>query len=242
MNLNVCENLIFDIGMHSGQDTSFYLKKGFSVVGVEPNIDIVEQVRNEFSDYVSNNRLTILSKGISDRKETRKFYINKIHSEWSSFVEDIGQREGSFQEIEVECITLNDLFLQYGYPYYLKIDTEGYDLKVICCLFQANSRPRYISIASINIEALNYLYESGYSLFKLVNQKMIPKNKYSILMSDGNHSEHFFPPGSSGPFGEETLGEWQNYQTVSAEIQAYWNIPAKERFERGWFDLHAKFE
>ena len=30
-------SIIFDIGMHRGEDTDFYLKKGFTVVGVEVN-------------------------------------------------------------------------------------------------------------------------------------------------------------------------------------------------------------
>ena len=28
-------NLVFDIGMHLGADTEFYLKKGFNVIGFE---------------------------------------------------------------------------------------------------------------------------------------------------------------------------------------------------------------
>ena len=35
------KNLIFDIGMHIGQDTEFYLKKGFCVVAVEANPKLV---------------------------------------------------------------------------------------------------------------------------------------------------------------------------------------------------------
>ena len=30
-------NLIFDVGLHTGQDTAFYLKKGFRVIAIEAN-------------------------------------------------------------------------------------------------------------------------------------------------------------------------------------------------------------
>ena len=33
-------SIIFDIGMHCGEDTDFYLKKGFTVVGVEANPEL----------------------------------------------------------------------------------------------------------------------------------------------------------------------------------------------------------
>ena len=35
-------NLIFDIGMHIGQDTEFYLKKGFRVVAIEADPTLAE--------------------------------------------------------------------------------------------------------------------------------------------------------------------------------------------------------
>lgn len=32
--------LIFDVGLHKGFDTSYYLKKGFTVIGVEARADL----------------------------------------------------------------------------------------------------------------------------------------------------------------------------------------------------------
>ena len=34
--------LIIDVGMHNGDDTAFYLAKGFEVVAVEANAALVE--------------------------------------------------------------------------------------------------------------------------------------------------------------------------------------------------------
>lgn len=34
-------NLIYDVGLHRGEDTDFYLKKGFHVVALEANPELV---------------------------------------------------------------------------------------------------------------------------------------------------------------------------------------------------------
>ena len=38
-------NLIFDLGMHRGEDTELYLKKGFRVVAVDADAELCEQAR-----------------------------------------------------------------------------------------------------------------------------------------------------------------------------------------------------
>jgi hypothetical protein len=37
------ENLIFDIGMHVGEDTRYYLNTGFDVIAIEANPFLVEK-------------------------------------------------------------------------------------------------------------------------------------------------------------------------------------------------------
>lgn len=36
-------SLIIDVGMHTGRDTEFYLKKGFNVVAIEANPELVKK-------------------------------------------------------------------------------------------------------------------------------------------------------------------------------------------------------
>ena len=42
------QNLIFDVGLHKGEDTDFYLKKGFSVVAFEADPDLVAACQERF--------------------------------------------------------------------------------------------------------------------------------------------------------------------------------------------------
>jgi len=37
-------DLIYDVGVHQGEDTDFYLKKGFRVVGIEANAALCKSV------------------------------------------------------------------------------------------------------------------------------------------------------------------------------------------------------
>ena len=38
------QNFVFDIGLNRGEDSEFYLKKGFNVIGVEANLELCEEV------------------------------------------------------------------------------------------------------------------------------------------------------------------------------------------------------
>ena len=39
------KDLIFDIGMHKGEDAEFYLRKGFRVVAFEADADLVQALQ-----------------------------------------------------------------------------------------------------------------------------------------------------------------------------------------------------
>jgi len=42
-------DLIFDLGANHGEDTEFYLSKGFRVVSLEANPDLVSRLQHKFS-------------------------------------------------------------------------------------------------------------------------------------------------------------------------------------------------
>lgn len=47
-------NLIIDVGMHNGQDTAFYLAKGFDVVALEANPVLVDAARIRFASEIES--------------------------------------------------------------------------------------------------------------------------------------------------------------------------------------------
>jgi hypothetical protein len=54
------ESLIYDEGAHKGEDTEFYLKKGFRVVAVEATPEFCESISNRFPEYVQSGTLSVV--------------------------------------------------------------------------------------------------------------------------------------------------------------------------------------
>ncbi len=58
-------DLIFDIGLHRGEDTDFYLKKGFRVAAFEADPNLVAHCKARFRDAISEGRLQIVEGAIA---------------------------------------------------------------------------------------------------------------------------------------------------------------------------------
>lgn len=253
-------NLIFDIGMHTGQDTKHYLSKGFKVVAIEANPFLVEENTKRFKDAIASGQLVILNVGISDKKAVLPFYINKRLTEWSSFDKELGSRGGGETPYiikEINCITTKDLIASYGTPYYIKVDIEGFDFYVVDDLPVDATKPPYFSCElSGDTSLIDKLYQKGYRNFKLINQadnfKAINiekekkwyrphflniKNGLSLRIQKVIELE--FPYSSSGPFGENTKGEWLTYD-VARQLYMQFSTPEIIRVTKSWFDVHAK--
>jgi len=82
------ESLIFDVGMHTGEDTEFYLKKGFEVVAIEANPELVKHARSRFRDALSNKKLTLYDVAVADYEGEIDFYINSQHDDWGTISKD----------------------------------------------------------------------------------------------------------------------------------------------------------
>ena len=120
---------IFDVGMHIGQDTAFYLAKGFRVIAIEANPLLVRDAEKSFKKEIKAGKLTILNIGVGDKEGVFPFYVNAKYSEWSSFDKELGSREGGCANIvDIPMLPFEQLLTRYGTPYYLKIDIEGHDL------------------------------------------------------------------------------------------------------------------
>jgi len=51
--------LIYDVGMHNGDDTAYYLWRGFRVVAIEPNPELVATAANRRSGSVKPIRALV---------------------------------------------------------------------------------------------------------------------------------------------------------------------------------------
>src|SRR5258708_32877179 len=142
--------LIYDVGMHTGEDTAFYLKKGFRVVAVEANPVLCEKAATRFADAIRDRRLTIVNKAIAREPGPVTFYRNLDVSVWGTIDpswSDRNLRHGPRSEtITVDATTMPELLEQFGVPYYMKIDIEGMDMIAVERLAGIAHPPKYVSL------------------------------------------------------------------------------------------------
>jgi FkbM family methyltransferase len=236
-------DLIFDIGVNHGEDSEFYLAKGFRVVGVEADPILASELRKTFHRSIETGQYTLENIGISSEAGTLPFYRNLYCDHWSSFDKTYGARNGTQHEvISVRCVKITDLIARFGCPYYMKVDIEGADRHVLDTLFQTEIRPRFISIEEFSAQAIEFLFRMGYNMFSLRTQQdktwAVPPNP----PREGKFIARSFTPRDSGLFGFE-VPEWMSCEAAKDEYSR------KVRNDRGewlpppgeWYDIHATY-
>lgn len=164
------DDLVYDVGMHNGDDTAFYLHRGFRVVAVEADPSLVEAAQQRFARELDAGRLTLVHAGIADKNGTAEFYLCEGKSEFNSFDRANATKFGhTCRGIQIPCCTFDSILQQHGLPHYLKIDIECYDAQCVAAL-QPRELPRYISCELTRTSQLEQLAELGFNSFKLVWQ------------------------------------------------------------------------
>ncbi|MBY8974306.1 FkbM family methyltransferase [Rhodobacteraceae bacterium NNCM2] len=235
-----CKDLIFDIGLHKGEDTTFYLKKGFRVIAVEANPTLCDAAREKFSEEIASGQLTLVNGCISDEGGTVDFFVNNQVSEWSSFDKELGSRQFGSTKIEVPSVSTLDLFAEHGVPYYMKIDIEGADGIPVRELWKTRERPVYVSYEAATIETAAILFCLGYRRFAVARQRAVPDTRLPNPATEGEYVDYTFPLGSSGAFGTEVNGRWGSLEDCAREHVVvkylYRDIPGHPN---DWADIHA---
>lgn len=237
------ERLIFDVGMHVGQDTTFYLRKGFKVVAVEANPLLTAAAEQKFRAALREGRLKILNIGIGEQRGRAEFHVNLELSEWSSFKAATASRGMPTAAVSVEMATIGDVVRKFGVPYYLKIDIEGLDGAAVKGLSDCVGKPRFVSFENGDLALFNVLIGYGYAGFKFINQADVPSFVLPKPAHEGKTIDHVFPYGASGPFGDDTPGEWLDADAMRPILERHAAARASGGYDAvkdGWFDLHAK--
>lgn len=260
--------LIYDVGAHLGEDTDFYLKKGFKVVAIEANPALAKQLRERFQPYFSDASLVLIDSAIAENagEEEVSFYVNQSLSVWGTIRTAWAERNaslgGSSAVINVKAASFREILHKHGVPYYLKIDIEGADLLCLEGLVESPEKPRFVSIESEKQSWRGLLYEFevfktlGYSRFKIVDQTRIDSQRPPKPAREGRYLEHKFERGSSGLFGEELPGRWltrrqaiRRYRFIflryrlfgdSGMLRILLRVPRLGRILAApWYDTHA---
>lgn len=231
------QNLIYDVGMHHGQDTAYYLKRGFRVVGFEANPDNAEICRKRFAAAIDSGQLVIVEGAITENVSPSdgkiRFFRNKETSFWGSSAEDWAYRNevmGTSNEIiEVDAVDLKDSFARYGIPFYLKADIVGSETICLRALLNFENKPDYLSIRSEKVifgklvEEFDLLERLGYDRFQAVQQDLTDF-RFEFTAPSGEKDEHLFDEGASGVFGEDLGGKWKTRERVLKDYRKIFTL------------------
>jgi FkbM family methyltransferase len=226
------DDLIFDVGAHHGEDTEFYLKKGFRVVAIEANPSFCGLIKQKFNDAVESGQLTVVDVAISSEQGVVDFFVNEDVSVWGTTDAEwvtrnrlLGAR--NVKKIAVQCSSLSAIVRKYGMPRYCKIDIEGKDTEAALSLSELGQAPEFISIESEKlsweklIKQFEVLRALGYRKYKIIDQSMISFFECPSPATEGKYVVHHFEEGSSGLFGNELPGHWLS---AAEAIEVYKNI------------------
>lgn len=263
------DKLIMDVGVHHGEDTEFYLKKGFSVVGIEADPLLYESTQRSLRRYIEEGRLTLLNVAVAAEDGDVTFHRNLNKSDWGTTSAAWAARNerlgGRSVAITVPGLRFEKILERYGIPYYLKIDIEGADLLCVHALKKFTARPKYLSLESTKtswdglVQEFELLQDLNYVRFKVIDQQWIEKQVCPNPAREGLYVPHTFRVGSSGAFGEEAPGTWlpapdaiRVYKRIFRKYRFFGDnslailrsnrvLRALERFvpSPGWFDTHA---
>ncbi|MEA3059940.1 MAG: hypothetical protein QOE50_1352, partial [Sphingomonadales bacterium] len=204
--------------MHDGDDSHFYLRKGFRVVAVEADPDVCRATAERFPSFLETGQLKIVNRAIAPARGPVTFHRSQT-SGWGTIVDAWARANAaqcvSSEAIVVEGITLADLVGEHGDAFYMKLDIEGMDRRALQSLAGTTVRPKYVSMETSfardpSFDAVqadfDVLSDIGYDRFKIVDQTKVPQQVPPDPPLSGDHVPIRFTSDASGLFGEESPG------------------------------------
>lgn len=212
-------DLIYDLGANVGGNLEYYLSKARKVVAVEANPELVSIIKREFSKYINQGRLVVISACLSLTKYQEKveFFVHKFESGLGRFTTPKFEPE-NYRSINVESITYGEIVDIYGLPDLVKIDLEGYDKEILAHLIDNQLLPEYLIFENQGAAFLDRILKTGkYDSFNIVPFYNFSKFYYSSKKR------------TSGPLATDIKSPWL---TISAIKDLYNQLP------HAWVDIH----
>ena len=235
-------DLIFDIGMHQGRDTRFYLDKGFRVIAVEAAPELARAGNVRFAKDIADNRLVIVERAIAKQAgQTINFYINPDKDDWgSSFRGGAEKGRGTAVEISVETTTLKNIYDDYGIPYYIKCDIEGSDDILVEQALAFDEKPVFLSVEIARPTDLDNVAKLGYRYAQLVNQALNVTTRPPNPSREGLFVDARFNGHCSGLFGRDLDPKrWVSVGEARDRFQRWLHLKKDDpTLATGWLDIH----
>jgi FkbM family methyltransferase len=136
-------DLIFDIGANHGTKVDIFLRLGAEVVAIEPDEFNQGVLKRRFLDWrIKPKSVTIVGKAVGEDVATKTMWIdapgsakNTLNPKWVETLradeERFGERLNFAKTRQVQTTTLEHLISEYGEPFFVKIDVEGFEPQVL---------------------------------------------------------------------------------------------------------------
>ena len=231
MELN--RRLIIDIGVSEGDDTAFYLAKGFDVVGVEADPAVQPHLAVRFAAELADGRLRLLHRAAAARGgEWLAFRHDAAHQGHSAL--DPG---GAAQVFSIDWLELREVA---GVPYYLKLDIEGGEAAFLASMAIGGDLPPFLSAEVPTFQPIAQMHDLGYRHFRLINHEVLSRIALPDPPREGRYVPRPSPQHWTGPFGRELPGpRWFDFNDIKAiyeDVHRLWKL---ETLIVGWLDCHA---
>lgn len=227
--------LIFDIGMSEGNDTAFYLAKGFRVVGVEPDVEMYYALQSRFAVEIAAGSLIVHNAAACARYgDIVEFFHHATYQGLSGLSANRAEFALGYRSYHVTTINWPALIERHGLPHYVKIDIDGGEAVFLGAVAPGARLPEYISVKCHAPDPVQVLFDLGYRLFKLVDPN--PPGGFGLPnpQAEGHSITGFEFNHASGPFGRDLPGDWLDFQSLLSQWRA-----ARPGYGRTWFDCHA---
>ena len=180
-----------DVGAHAGLYTLIAGKKVGGtgrVISVEPNPENLRVLR---ANVQLNNlrNIRVVDKAAGDAKRTIRFYYSLSDTALTSALRSWGkgQREPIAEQFDAETTTLDDIYLESINPKNVKIvkvDTEGYDLRVLEGAKRMLSKTRYVVVEENTKDVVEFLRRNDYRVELLQQSRYLLGTNTDLTRND----------------------------------------------------------
>jgi FkbM family methyltransferase len=216
----IVRDLIFDVGCNNGDDTDFYLRKGFRVVAVDADQSLCEEVSRRFAAEILAGRCEVIHGAVGERTGEFVTFFLCDRPDWNTcdpaFVERNEKAGVTYRTVSVPTVNIAEIMETRGVPYYLKIDVEGADTIPLQSMVGRGAVPTYASVEIAQhdfdkgLEQIRLLRSLGYTQFNFFNQGIRASVKAPIPALEGRYAVFDANAVATGLFGKELSGKWMD--------------------------------
>ncbi len=183
--------VVFDVGANKGEWSEYLLSKSNNL----KKLVLIEPSKNTFNylveKFIDNQKIELHQVGLSNVTGTFNFFAEENMGETSSFIANNASANATIEKVNVTTLDVLCNDLQISHIDFLKIDCEGYDLKVLqgaenlikqkaIQFIQFEYNHDWLSAGATLKYAIDFLTNYGYKVY-LINNNGLSSYDYETF-------------------------------------------------------------